>query len=65
MRLFLQQIDQIEQHVMDLDQALAQALAAHQEALERLCEIPGISVQTAQYLIAETGPGAASFESPR
>jgi hypothetical protein len=30
--------------VIDLDRALAQALAAHQEAVERLCEIPGISV---------------------
>jgi transposase len=60
----LQQIDQIEQHVIDLDRALAQALAAHQEAVERLCEIPGISVRTAQYLIAETGPGAEPFESP-
>jgi transposase len=29
-----------------------------------LCEIPGISVRTAQYLIAETGPGAESFASP-
>jgi transposase len=64
LRLLLQQIDQIEQHVIDLDRALAQALAAHQETVERLCEIPGISVRTAQYLIAETGPGAESFESP-
>ena len=63
LRLLLQQIDQIEQHVIDLDRALAQALAAHQEAVERLCEIPGISVRTAQYLIAETGPGAEPFES--
>jgi transposase len=64
LRLLLQQIDQIEQHVIDLDRALAQALAAHQEAVERLCEIPGIGVRTAQYLIAETGSGAEPFESP-
>src|SRR3954453_3900543 len=63
LRLLLQQIDQIEQHVIDLDRALAQALAPHQEAVERLCEIPGISVRTAQYLIAETVPTAQSFES--
>jgi hypothetical protein len=56
LRLLLQQIDQIEQHVIDLDRALAQALAAHQETVERLCEIPGISVRTAQYLIAELDP---------
>jgi hypothetical protein len=34
LRLFLQQIDQIEQHVAELDRALAQALVAHQDAIE-------------------------------
>jgi transposase len=63
LRLFLQQIDQIEQHLAELDQALAKALAAHQDAVARLCEIPGINVRTAQYVIAETGPRAAVFES--
>jgi transposase len=63
LRLFLQQIDQIEQHLAELDQALARALAAHQEAIARLCEIPGINVRTAQYILAETGPRAAVFES--
>jgi transposase len=63
LRLFLGQIDQIEQHLAELDQALAKALAAHQDAIARLCEIPGINVRTAQYVIAETGPCAAVFES--
>lgn len=63
LRLFLQQIDQIEQQVTELDRALAQALASHQDAIERLCEIPGISVRTAQYLVAETGPSAQAFDS--
>jgi transposase len=63
LRLFLQQIDQIEQHLAELDQALARALAAHQEAIARLCEIPGVNVRTAQYIIAETGPRAAVFDS--
>jgi transposase len=63
LRLFLEQIDQIEQHLAELDQALAKALTVHQEAIARLCEIPGINVRTAQYVIAETGPRAAVFES--
>ena len=33
----------------------------HLDAIERLCEIPGISVRTAQYIIAETGPRAEAF----
>jgi hypothetical protein len=40
---------------------LAKALVQHQEAIERLCEIPGISVRTAQHIIAETGPRAEAF----
>jgi transposase len=63
LRLFLGQIDQIEQHLAELDQALAKALAAHQDAIARLCEIPGINVRTAQYILAETGPLAAVFDS--
>jgi transposase len=63
LRLFLGQIDQIEQHLAELDQALAKALAAHQDAIARLCEIPGINVRTAQYIIAETGPLAEVFDS--
>ena len=31
--------------------------------MARLCEIPGINVRTAQYVMAETGPRAAVFES--
>jgi transposase len=63
LRLFLEQIDQIEQHWAELDQALARALAAHQEAVARWCEIPGINVRTAHYILAETGPRAAVFDS--
>jgi transposase len=52
LRLFLGQIDQIEQHLAELDQALANALATHQDAIARLCEIPGINVRTAQYIVS-------------
>jgi transposase len=61
--IFLQQIYQIEQHLAELDRALAQALSAHQETIARLCEIPGVNVRTAQYVIAETGPRAEVFSS--
>jgi transposase len=54
-------IDILERHIADLDKSLAKALVLHQEAIERLCEIPGISVRTAQHIIAETGPRAEAF----
>ena len=63
LKLYLQQIDEIEEHITLLDQALGAALAAHQHAMECLCEIPGISVRTAQHIIAEIGPRAEVFQS--
>jgi transposase len=61
LKLYLEQIDTLERQMADLDKSLAKALVPHQEAIERLCEIPGISVRTAQYIIAETGPRAGAF----
>lgn len=63
LKFYLQQIDQIERQVADLDQVLAAALAQHLNAVQRLCEIPGISVRSAQYLVAEIGPRAEAFDS--
>jgi transposase len=63
LKLYLQQIDEIEKHITQLDQALGGALAAHQHAVGCLCEIPGISVRTAQHIIAEIGPRAEVFQS--
>jgi len=63
LELYLEQIDQIEQQVGELDKALARALAPHQNAIERLCDMPGVSVRTAQHIIAETGPRADAFNS--
>jgi len=37
LKLYLQQINQIEQQIADLDQALASALTQHLDAIERLC----------------------------
>ena len=64
LKLYLQQIDEIERQVSELDKALAMALTRHLDAIERLCEIPGISVRTAQHIIAEIGPRADAFASP-
>src|SRR5437867_4880233 len=49
------QIGHIERQIADLDHALAAALAEHQDAIERLCELPGVSVRTVQHIVAETG----------
>jgi transposase len=63
LKLYLEQLDMIDRHMAQIDESLAQALIPHQDAIERLCEIPGIGVRTAQHIVAETGPKADVFDS--
>jgi transposase len=63
LKLYLEQIEQIERHMAEVEKALAQAEAEHQDAIERLCEMPGVSVRSAQHVIAEIGPRAEAFAS--
>jgi transposase len=63
LKLYLEQIEQIERHMLEVEKALAQAEAQHQDAIERLCEMPGVSVRSAQHVIAEIGPRAEAFAS--
>ncbi len=61
--LYLDRLNLIESQMETLEKSIAQALYAHQEAVARLVEIPGIGVDSAQQIIAEIGPAAASFPS--
>jgi transposase len=40
-------------------------LAAHHDAVQRLAEVPGLGVDSAQQIIAEVGATAATFPSPK
>jgi transposase len=48
-----------------LDQEMASLLSQHQDAVERLAEVPGLCVDSAQQIIAEVGPTAATFPSDK
>lgn len=63
LKLYLEEIEQTEGHMTEVEKALATAERAHQDAITRLCQIPGISVRSAQQIIAEVGPSAAAFAS--
>ena len=63
LKLYLEEIEQTEGHMAEVEKALATAERAHQDAITRLCQIPGISVRSAQQIIAEVGPSAAAFAS--
>jgi transposase len=53
----------LEQRIGQLDQELATLLHPHQDAVQRLAEVPGLGVDSAQQIIAEVGPTAATFPS--
>jgi hypothetical protein len=44
---------------------MAGLISPHQDAVQRLIEIPGLGVDAAQQIIAEVGPTAASFSSAK
>src|ERR1700676_1491001 len=56
----LEHLQILEQQIGQLDQELATLLHPHQDAVQRLAEVPGLGVDSAQQIIAEVGPAAAT-----
>jgi transposase len=65
LKMALEQLQLLEQQIGQLDQELATLLHQHQDAVERLAEVPGLGVDSAQQIIAEVGPTAATFPSAK
>ncbi|PYU66203.1 MAG: IS110 family transposase [Acidobacteria bacterium] len=65
LKMALEQLQFLEQQIGQLDQELATLLHPHQDAVERLAEVPGLGVDSAQQIIAEVGPTAATFPSAK
>lgn len=61
----LEELRLIDEQIKRLDQEMALLLQAHQDAVERLAEVPGLGVDSAQQIIAEVGPTAAAFPSAK
>lgn len=61
----LDELQLIEAHIQQLDEELARLLHAHQDAVQRLAGVPGLGVDSAQQIIAEVGPSAATFPSAK
>jgi transposase len=64
-RMALEELHLIEQQIGQLDQEIASLLRQHQEAVERLAEVPGLGVDSAQQIIAEVGATAATFPAAK
>src|SRR5256886_12487294 len=65
LKMFLEELQLIDQQIGQLDQEMASLLSQHQDAVERLAEVPGLGVDSAQQIIAEVGPNAATFPSEK
>lgn len=65
LKMFLEELQLIEQQISQLDQELANLLSRHQDAVEHLAEVPGLGVDSAQQIIAEVGAKAATFASAK
>ena len=65
LKMALEELRLIDEQIGRLDQEMASLLSAHQDAVQRLAEVPGLGVDSAQQIIAEVGPTAATFPSEK
>jgi transposase len=65
LKLTLEELRLIEDHLGELDHQMAQLLTAHHDPVQRLAEVPGLGVDSAQQVIAEVGATAATFPSSK
>jgi len=65
LKLTLDELRVMEDHMAQLEHEMAHLLSAHQTAVQRLAEVPGLGVDSAQQIIAEVGAGAATFPSAK
>jgi transposase len=59
----LDELQLLERHMSQLDQEMADLLTSHQDAVQRLAEVPGLGVESAHQIIAEVGAAARTFPS--
>jgi hypothetical protein len=55
LKMVLEELQFLEQQIVQLEQEMANLLSQHQEAVQRLAEVPGLGVASAQQIIAEVG----------
>src|SRR5437660_9258902 len=61
----LEELRLLDEQIGQLNQEMANLLRRHQDAVERLAEVPGLGVDSAQQIIAEVGTTAATFPSEK
>ena len=63
LQLFLERLELIERQIEKLNEGIARCLQPSRQAVVRLARVPGFGTDSAQQVIAEVGPQAATFDS--
>jgi transposase len=64
-KMVLDEVASIDKRIDQLNQEMANLLRAHEDQVQRLAEVPGLGVDSAQQIIAEVGATAATFPSEK
>ena len=64
-KMTLEELHLIEEQIGQIDEDVASLLREQQDAVQRLAEVPGLGVNSAQMIIAEVGAKAAAFASAK
>lgn len=62
--LFLERLEMLDRQIESLERMAAAAMNRHEDAVIRLAGVAGFGAESAQQILAEVGPKAASFDSP-
>jgi len=65
LKMTLRELQLIEKQIGQLDREMASLLKPHQDAVQRLAEVPGLGSDSAQQIIAEVGATASTFASAK
>ena len=64
-KMALEEVASSDKRIEQLDQEMADLLRAREDQVQRLAEVPGLGVDSAQQIIAEVGATAATFPSEK
>jgi transposase len=62
LKLALEELALVEAHIEKLEKEAMDLMQEHQDAIQRLAEVPGFGLDSAMQMIAEVGPQAAAFK---
>ena len=62
LKLALEELALVEAHIEKLEKEAMDLMQEHQDAIQRVAEVPGFGLDSAMQMIAEVGPKAAAFQ---